>query len=177
MQLSIPTMSSAGTVPKSESLPSPGLPNERSENGNLPIDRSIRYEAELYPRDPDAYEPLDHFYQRQQETERFLTKEIEGYSAVRKTILAGIREENYGGTGAFVLPWYGVAYYIIIGHHLQGYRITISGWPYIFNEEFAQNSDEWCDAEIATIKRFRERWEDRRSYSRPYRYDPKGEQF
>lgn len=120
----------------------------------LPVDRSMEFYPELYPRDPDEYEPLDHFYQRQKEPERMLEREIDGFSAVRKTIYAGELEDNGDGCGVFVYDHHGVTFYVVVGFHLNGYRIAVSGWPMLRDHSRALASGAWRKSELATIRAF-----------------------
>lgn len=121
---------------------------------SLPIDRSVPFCPSLYPRDPDEYEPLTHFMQRQKEPERHLLKEVDGQSAVRTAIEDGEIRDNGDGCACFKLPHHGIEYYIVVGFHYDGYRIAVSGWPYIRDESQARKSVYWTSDEVDTIYEF-----------------------
>jgi hypothetical protein len=115
------------------------------------IDRTLEFYPELYPRNPDAYDPTLHFYQRQQEPHRMLTREIDGFSAVRKTIYAGDLSAAGDGCAKFEYDHYGVIYRVIVGFHKFGYRIAVTGYPRVKDECRALDSGEWTRDEIETI--------------------------
>lgn len=129
----------------------------QDETEPVPVDRSKPFRPELYPRQPDEYEPLDHFYQRQKDDERKLERELDGYSAVRKTIRDGELRDNEDGCAVFVLDWYGVFYYVVVGYHLKDYLIAVSGWPMVRDREQALDSGQWLANEIETVEDFNER--------------------
>jgi len=119
----------------------------------LPLDRSRRFDPSLYPQDPAAYTALDHFIQRFKEPERFLTDEV-----VRTTIEDGDLRDNGDGCACFRQPWGdGVAYYLIAGHHYDGYRVMVTGWPWVHNREAALDSGRWSNDELDTIEQLNER--------------------
>ena len=120
----------------------------------LPLDRSVPFCTSLYPRDPDAYEPLDHFYQRQKDPERYLLKRIDGRSAVRTAILEGSLEDNGDGCGVFILDHHGIEYYIVVGFHYEGFRVAVTAWPHCRDEQRARDSGAWSSKEIETIQAF-----------------------
>lgn len=151
------------TIPHSEKAHKSPDPHRASFNPDeagmdkLPIDRSMPFYPELYPRDPDVYEPLDHFYQRQKEDERMLEREIDGFSAVRKTIYAGDLRDNGDGCGVFVFDHHGVTFYVVVGHHVKGYRIAVSGWPMLRERQRALTSGAWLPTEIDAIEEFNQK--------------------
>lgn len=120
----------------------------------LPVDRSVPFHRSLYSRDPDDYEPLGHFLQRQNESERCLTKACGDYSAVRKAIIDGELRDNNDGCGCFVLDYHGVSYYIVVGFHYDGFRIAVTGWPMLRERTRALDSGRWSTAELDDIEAF-----------------------
>lgn len=129
------------------------VPND--EVDRLPIERRIPFYSELYPRDPDEYEPLYHFLQRQEESERYLKKPCGGFSAVRKTIHAGTLRDNGDGCGCFVLDWHGVSYYVVVGFHKpKRYRIAVTAWPMLRDRRRALQSGKWLPNELDEIEKF-----------------------
>lgn len=124
-----------------------------SQSSTLPIDRSRSFDPADYPAEPSAYTPLDHFVQRFKEPERFLTDEV-----VRRTIREGDLRDNSDGCGCFRKPWpNGVAYYLVVGYHHDGYRIIITGWPWVHDRETALDTGEWTTTELDTIKKLNDR--------------------
>jgi len=153
-------MSSARTLPRPEpslAATSEVLHSDRTEP--LPIDRSVEFHPEIYPRNPDDYEPLDHFLQRQNESWRMLRREIGGFSAVRKTIYAGYLTDNKDGCAKFSLDVAGIMYIVLVGYHTDGHRIAVTGWPFCYDEETALESDEWRADEVAAVVQHNEKHE------------------
>lgn len=152
------------TVPHAEP-PQPLTLDElrEADHEHLPIDRNIGFYPELYPADPDAYEPLDHFYQRQKEDQRLLERPIEQCSAVRKTIATGDLRDNGDGCGVFVLPWDGITFYIVVGRHVKGYPVAVSGWPVLQSEYRADKSATWSSDEIEMVESFNDEYFDQKN--------------
>lgn len=113
----------------------------------LPIDRSREFREYDYPRRPGVYTPLDHFIQRYKEPDRFLTDEV-----VRTAITEGKLTNNGDGCACFQLPRGGVTYYLIAGFHNVGYRIMITGWPWLHDRDEARYSGEWSSRELDAIE-------------------------
>lgn len=126
-------------------------------NRNLPLDRSREFNREDYPASPKSYEPLDHFVQRYHDDERFLDRDLGGVEAVRRIITRGNIRNNDDGCGCFVLDWHGVYYYLVVGFHDKGYRVAVSGWPIVRDEERAIDSGYWLREELTTIDEFNEK--------------------
>lgn len=158
------------TVPTAEPSLEEPLDGRKAEYHDvLPVDRHVPFTPELYPRDPDAYEPLDHFYQRQNEDERMLEREIDGFSAVRKTIYAGKLTDNEDGCAKFVYDHHGISFYVICGFHYKGYRIAVTAWPVLHERNRAEESDDWSEEEIEMVEQFNERHFNKRSSKNVYR--------
>lgn len=162
-------MCSARTLPHSE--PPLRLTSDdifaAEEQPNLPIDRSQVFYPELYPRNPDAYEPLDHMIQQQNEPERLLRRPLQGFSAVRKTIYAGELRDNGDGCGVFHYSIDGIAFFVIVGFHKKGYRIAVTGWPFCYDQREAEQSERWRQDEIDTVVRFnQEHYDEKNQYNR-----------
>jgi len=121
---------------------------------SLPVDRSRKFKRADYPATPKAYEPLDHFVQRYHESERYLDRELDGVKSVRRTITRGDLRDNGDGCGCFVLDWHGVYYYLVVGFHLKGYRVVVSGWPMVRDEQRALDSARWQQNELDEIDQF-----------------------
>jgi hypothetical protein len=128
------------------------------------IDRSKPFNPDDYPRDPSAYRATTHFGQRFREDERFLTDEV-----IRKAITEGELRNNGDGCGCFVQPWgSGVKYYLLVGHHLSGYRIAVTAWPYVHDRRKAMNCPLWSTKQIDVIERFNNEAKSRRDTLRSY---------
>lgn len=120
----------------------------------VPVDRSVDFDPMLYPADPEAYEPLTHFLQRQREDQRYLTKPLDDASAVRESIRQGKLRDNRDGCAVFVYPYHGVTYYIIVGFHEKGYRVAVTGWPHLNSRQEALDSGVWTTDDCDTIEEF-----------------------
>jgi hypothetical protein len=119
----------------------------------LPLDRDRKFREYDYPSKPSLYRPLRHFIQRFKEPQRFLTEEV-----VNECISNGDLRSNKNGCGCFRKEWGdGVAYYLIVGYHEDGYRVTVTGWPHLHHREAALDSGRWSSKELDTIEALNEK--------------------
>lgn len=122
----------------------------------LPIDRSREFREYDYPRKPSLYTPLPHFSQRRREDERFLSSEV-----INACITDGDLRDNGDGCACFRKEWgNGVAYYLIAGYHLKGYRVIVTGWPHLHDREKALESGMWSSDELDIIKSLNDEYSD-----------------
>jgi hypothetical protein len=113
----------------------------------LPIDRNKAFRESDYPSDPEAYRPLRHFAQRFKESRRHLDDEI-----IERCIREGDLRDNGDGCACFRLEWGdGVAYYLIVAHHEDGYLVVVTAWPHLHNREAALRSGMWAPGDLDEI--------------------------
>lgn len=118
----------------------------------LRIDRR-EFNPTDYPHDPTEYIPSDHVLQRVSDNRRFLS-----LSRIAEAIAIGDRRPNGDGLGAFRLEvGDGVAYYVVAGFHVEGYRMVISAWPVVHHRRAALESGLWTPRALEVMEKEREK--------------------
>jgi hypothetical protein len=114
----------------------------------LPLDRSRAFRESDYPREPNEYTPLRHFRQRFREDDRYLNGEV-----IESCITEGEIRDNGDGCACFRKIWGGgVAYYLVAGFHERGYRVLVTGWPYVHDRQAALESGRWNSKQLNIIE-------------------------
>lgn len=120
-------------------------PDRQHEFANIDWDRP--YDRSDWPHDPSLYHKSDHFVQRCKESWRHLDDEVVG-----KTIALGQVKNNNDGCAAFHRWDNGIVWWVIAGWHISGYRLLVSGWPYLKSRKRAERSGLFPEAMLAHIQ-------------------------